>query len=164
MTAQSATASRSASDLRRALGKGAGGAVAVQSFMSDPSAEPPGEYVPGACNIGPAEIARRRHSAIAATVVAIAFEFVLLAVHAPRPVRLLVGLPAAAAIASWLQVVLRFCLGFATAGLYNFGALGTPEHVQDPVGRKADLRRVRSLVAVALIGGLVVGVGAALIP
>ena len=138
--------------------------MATPSLQLMPPSEPPGTYVPGACNIGPAEIARRRRSAIVATIIAVGIELVLLAVNAPRPVRLLVGLPATAVIATWMQVVLRFCLGFATAGLYNFGALGTPEHVQDPEGRNADLRRVRSLLAVALIGGLAIGVAAALVP
>lgn len=135
-----------------------------QSLHVVPSPEPVGEYVPGACNIGPAEIARRRRSAIVATVITVAFELGLLAIHAPRPLRLLVGLPAAAAIVSWLQVVLKFCVGFAAAGVYNFGALGSPRHVEDSEGRKADLRRMRSMVAAAVIGGVLIGVVAALIP
>ena len=60
------------------------------------------EYRPGVCNIGPAEIARRRragHVGLAVTLAALA---VMLAVGAPPALRLLIAIPAALAAVGYL--------------------------------------------------------------
>lgn len=97
------------------------------------------------CNIGPAEIERRRRSAIAFTTVAVIVAVVLLALHVPLAARLAVFPFAAAAAVTWLQVVHRFCVGFAALGLENFGGLGE-EVKADPALRAEDRRRLAQLV------------------
>ncbi|HEY4946227.1 MAG TPA: hypothetical protein VIH94_08780 [Candidatus Limnocylindrales bacterium] len=52
-------------------------------------------YRPGVCNIGPAEISRRRRSGILGIVAALALAAGLLLVGAPTAVRWLVALPLA---------------------------------------------------------------------
>ena len=91
------------------------------------------------CNIGPAEVARRRRSAIAFSILAAIIAVALLALHVPTAGRLAIFPFAAAAAVTWLQVVHRFCVGFAALGLENFGALGEEEKV-DPALRAADRR------------------------
>lgn len=98
-------------------------------------------YQPGVCNIGPAEIRRRRLSGwvglgIAAVFLALAFGFGWAA-----PWRLLVALPVFLSAQGFLQAAFHFCVGFASRGLYNFGALGSEESVQDAAFRRADLRK-----------------------
>ena len=91
----------------------------------------PGGYQPGVCNIGPAEIDRRRragHIGVVATIVLFA---VLVALDLPPIVRLVLALPAAVAASGYLQARMRFCAGFATAGVYNFGDVGPREQVTD---------------------------------
>src|SRR5436309_622150 len=73
------------------------------------------QYVPGSCNIGPAEGARRRrvgHLGLALTAL---LALVLLAFGAARPWRLLLALPATMAAAGYLQARLRFCSTSASA-------------------------------------------------
>src|SRR5262245_60974255 len=85
---------------------------------------PTPDYVPGVCNIGPREIRRRRmtgHVGLAATVALLA---VLIAIGAPPIARLLVALPATLAASGYLQAWLKFCAGFASLGIYNFGETG----------------------------------------
>ena len=107
------------------------------------------------CNIGPAEIARRRRSAIAFTVVAGLVAAALVAFHVPPAGRLLMFLFATGAAINWLQVVHRFCVAFGTFGLENFGRLGEEIRV-DPAQRAADRRKVAQLlVEGSLIGAVV---------
>ena len=97
------------------------------------------------CNIGPAEVARRRRSAIGFSALAGVVAAVLFALHVPIAPRLAIFPFATAAAITWLQVVHRFCVGFAALGLENFGALGDQEKV-DPAMRAADRRRMAQLV------------------
>ena len=115
-------------------------------------------YVPGVCNIGPAERRQRKMMGwvgLAITVVALVL-FVVLDV--PTPVRVLVAIPAALAANGFLQSALHFCVGFAMRGLYNLGEkLGTEENVIDAEMRKADQKKgIQSTVHSLLIAAAVV--------
>ena len=115
--------------------------------------EPTGSYVAGACNIGPAEIGRRRRSGWIGLVAAIVLAIVLIAIGAPVWTRLLV-------VAPLYVSAIGFCVGFAAAGITNFEALGTPHALDDAEARAADRRHSRSLIArsgvIAVIGAVVV--------
>jgi len=119
----------------------------------------PGEYRPGACNIGPAEIARRRRAGILGVGAAVALAAGLLAVDAPSAARSLVALPLAGGAVGLLQARLRFCAGYGMAGLRNFGALGQAERVEDPAARRADRAKAWAIAvaagAIGLAGALV---------
>ena len=122
------------------------------------------EYRPGVCNIGPAEIARRRqagHIGLAATVALLA---VLVAIDAPPVARLSVALPAAAAASGYLQARFRFCAGFGSRGLFNFGPLGQELMVEDPDARARDRARARQIGLLSLAIGLAASIVAAVLP
>ena len=107
------------------------------------------------CNIGPEEIARRRRSAVALTIVAAAGAVALVALDAPSAGRLAIWPFATAAAVTWLQVVHRFCVAFGALGVQNFGRLGDAVGV-DPGQRAADRRRAAQvLVEGSLIGAVV---------
>jgi len=115
-------------------------------------------YVPGVCNIGPAEIARRRRSGITATVASLSLLAVLLALHAPTPLRLLLIVPTAVAASGFLQARLRFCAGFGWLGVFNFRDVGTTESVSTAEARRRDrLMATRIALASALVGAIVAG-------
>jgi hypothetical protein len=105
------------------------------------STVPTTEYVPGSCNIGPAEIARRRRAGHAALAVTLAFGALALATDAPRPARLLIFIPAYGAAIGYLQAASRFCAGFAMRGVYNFAQAGRVETVGDQAARERDRHR-----------------------
>jgi hypothetical protein len=113
-------------------------------------------YVPGACNIGPAEIARRRWVGHAGLVVTVALAAVLLALDAAPAWRLLLALPASLAAAGYLQAWLRFCADFGWRGVYNFGALGQQEQVAAEEARAQDRRRALLVGAASGAIGLAV--------
>jgi hypothetical protein len=121
-------------------------------------------YRPGVCNIGPAEIARRRragHAGFLATAIVLAG---LVAVDAPPLVRLLVAIPAAAAASGYLQAWLKFCAGFGSRGIFNFGPVGGTEQVTDTNARDRDRARAIRIGLASLAIGTAVGVVAAILP
>jgi hypothetical protein len=125
---------------------------------------PAGRYQPGVCNIGPAEIARRRnfgHVGVAATV---ALFVVLVAIGVPSWARFLVAIPAAGAASGYLQAYLHFCAGFGGSGVYNFGAVGTTIQVTDPEALAADRAKSRRISLGSLLIGMLVGLISVLLP
>ena len=115
----------------------------------------PGEYRAGACNIGPAEIARRRRAGYAGSGAALVLGAVLLVIDAPTTARLLVGIPLAAGATGLLQARLRFCAGYGMAGVRNFGSVGSVDRVEEAAARHADrMKAYRISLAAAAIGGV----------
>jgi hypothetical protein len=122
------------------------------------------EYRPGVCNIGPAEIARRRragHVGLLVTIVAFA---ALVAIDAPPLARLILVLPAAAAASGYLQAWLKFCAGFGSRGIFNFGPVGDTQQVVDEDARARDRARANRIGLASLAIGVAVGIVAAVIP
>jgi hypothetical protein len=74
-------------------------------------------YRPGACNIGSAEIARRRIAGHVGLIATLALLAALIVIEAPPAFRLVAILPAAASASGYLQAWLRFCAGFGSRGL-----------------------------------------------
>ena len=107
------------------------------------------------CNIGPAEIARRRRLAILLTAITVLLVGAVVAAGVPAIGRLAVFPFAAAVGVTWLQVIRRFCVHFGAFGLENFGALGEEHSVAQEV-RRADLRQSLEMIGQGLLFGLVV--------
>ncbi len=117
------------------------------------------EYIPGVCNIGPAEIRRRRQSGwigVGATILAWAL-FALFRV--PTPWRLFLFFPAMIGASGFLQAALHFCAGFGTRGVFNFGPLvGTTQTVEQEEFRRRDRRK--ALVIGLYAAGAGIGIAA----
>jgi hypothetical protein len=107
-------------------------------------------YHPGACNIGPAEIARRRRTGIVGLAAAAVLAAGLRLVDAPAVARWLVAIPLAISAIGFLQAHFRFCAAYGAAGVRNFGPLGSAERVDDPAARRADRSKA---IAISLAGG-----------
>ncbi len=122
------------------------------------------DYRPGVCNIGPAEIARRRRAGHVGLIVTVIVLVVLVVIDAPPLARLILMLPAAGAASGYLQAWLRFCAGFGSRGVFNFGALGPTETILDPVARARDRTRAGQIGVASLVVGIVVAVIAVLLP
>jgi len=112
------------------------------------------EYVPGVCNIGPAEIRRRKQSGrfgLGATILVWA-AFLIFGVSAPW--RLLLFFPAMISAAGFFQATLHFCAGFGMRGVFNFGSkVGKTETVEQTEFRLKDRRKARLIgLYSALVG------------
>ena len=135
--------------------------------MMDPSlllaagrAERPGAYESGRCNIGPAEIARRRRVGHVGAIAAVVLLAALLVMDAPLWSRLLLFVPAAVGAAGYLQAHFRFCADYGWRGVFNFGEAGHDRvtAVRDAAARAQDRRRA----ALIGLGSGAIGIAVAL--
>ncbi len=117
-------------------------------------------YVPGVCNIGPAEIARRRRAGWTGAIATIVLWVGLAALDAPPALRLLVFFPAMMSATGFLQAAMHFCAYFGFSSLFNLGdRVGTTESVADAEFRRQDRRKAWQIVAYsAAIGAAVAAV------
>lgn len=118
------------------------------------------DYQGGVCNIGPAEIARRRRSGHVGALLTVVLLGVLLAIDAPPLARLSLAIPAAMAAIGYLQAYLRFCAAYGFWGVFNFGELGRRAEVLDRESLARDRRRALSIALGGAAIGLVVGLAA----
>ena len=121
-------------------------------------------YQPGVCNIGPAEIRRRRTSGYVGLGLAVVFLVMAFALGWAAPWRLLVALPVFLSAQGFLQAAFRFCVGFASRGLFNFGELGSEETIHDKEFRRKDQRKALLITLLAFVIAAVVSVLAYLVP
>jgi len=122
------------------------------------------EYRPGACNIGPAEVARRLRAGHVGLMATLGLYTGLTMIGAPRLARLLVALPAAGAASGYLQARLQFCAGFGSRGVFNFGPLGQTELVADGDARARDRSRATQIGLASLGIGVAAGLVAVVLP
>lgn len=131
--------------------------------MADSSSQN-SSYQAGACNIGPAEIRRRRNSGLLMAGFSLLMALVMMALGVWPLTRFLIAAPVASAAVGFLQARFHFCAGFGLAGVYNFGAPGTTHQVEDDAAREADRRRSLAIFGGALLIGAGVGLAFALLP
>ena len=115
------------------------------------------------CNIGPAEIARRRRIAIVLSVASIALAVALVASGVPHLFRALLWPVAAGAAVSWFQVRRRFCIRFGAAGVENLGPIGSTTPVDRPLAEQ-DRRRANQLLTEGVLAGLLAAVALVNLP
>ena len=121
-------------------------------------------YQAGVCNIGPAEITRRRRFGHAALAVTIALFALLVALDVPPLLRFVVAIPAAVAVACYMEAFLKFCIGFGWLGVFNFGGRGSTQQVADGAARATDRARAFRLSATLTVIAVAVGAIAVLLP
>ena len=121
-------------------------------------------YQPGVCNIGPAEVAARRRSGHVGVIATLVVFAILVAIGAPPIARLLLAIPAAVAASGYLQARAKFCAGFGSRGVFNFGKLGSTQRIDDPEARSLDRRRAIRISLASFAIGLAVAIAAVLFP
>lgn len=108
------------------------------------------EYKSGVCNIGGAEVRRRKVSGVIGAIFSIAYYAASISFHAPRGIRAIVFIPLVVAFTGWLQLRSKFCLAFGLMGVFNFGKLGEVSRVVDPEERQVDRKRALVMLAQAV--------------
>jgi hypothetical protein len=116
-------------------------------------------YRRGACNIGPAEISRRRRAGVAGVIAAAVLAVALVVLDAPSAARWLVALPLAGGAIGFLQAHFRFCAAYGMSGVNNFGPLGSVKRVEDTAARRADRTKAAGIV----VAGAAIGIAGALV-
>ena len=117
------------------------------------------EYIPGICNIGPAEINRRRQSGWLGLTVTILLWVAFWFFRVPAIWRLLLFFPAAMSATGFLQAALHFCAGFGTRGVFNFGSeVGKTETVEQVEFRHKYQRKALQIILNSVLTGIAIAI------
>jgi hypothetical protein len=116
------------------------------------------EYLPGVCNIGPEEIARRRNLGWGALAVTLVLLAILVWAGINPWWRLFIFFPAMLSASGYLQAYFKFCSGFARKGIFNFGSLGRTQEVIDEASKIKDKSKGNSIMLYAALIGAVVAI------
>lgn len=115
------------------------------------------EYIPGMCNIGPAERRMRRIGGILGTIGTIALLSLMIYLDLPIWWRLLLILPAAGAATGFLQDAMHFCVGFGMKGIYNvINSAGVVDNVELEEYRLKDKQKAERIVLYSFLIGVAV--------
>lgn len=122
-------------------------------------------YIPGVCNIGPAEIRMRRMGGYIGLTATAALFVLFYVVPVDSLWRLLTFLPAALAASGFLQSYLHFCAKFGMSGLFNVSDdLQHQESVDQLEYRKKDQQKALSIIFGSVGIGVLVAVVAYFLP
>jgi len=112
------------------------------------------EYIPGTCNIGPAEIKARRNVAIISAIISVVLIAVLIILHADKPWRLLLFFPATSVGVGFQQWYFEFCVAFGLKGIFNFGDIGSSYSVEQKEYFQKDRMKAWRMISMGILFGL----------
>ena len=110
------------------------------------------EYLPGTCNIGPEETARRKLNGWIGLIGALAVIVAVELIGGARPYRLLVAPPLAYGLAGFIQGYHRFCLAYGFLGLFGMHGLRQVTRVTDREALRVDRRKALQITVWMLTG------------
>ncbi len=113
-------------------------------------------YVPGVCNIGKSEIAKRQAAGWTGLILTLVLFGVLAFINAPRIFRLLIFIPAMIAATGFFQARMQFCAYFGMSGVYNFEDVGKTESVLESEFRAKDRRRSWQIIIYSVIAAFLI--------
>jgi accessory gene regulator protein AgrB len=119
--------------------------------------QPPAQYIPGVCNIGPAEIRLRKRLGWWGVLITIIVWALLVWLQLPVTWRIIIFLPVFFSANGFLQGFMHFCAGFGMKGVFNFGpAVGKTDTVSQAEFRKKDRRKAQQIFIYATLIGIAV--------
>jgi hypothetical protein len=104
-------------------------------------------YQPGVCNIGGAEVERRKKVALVGALAFIALSAYLLISSASTSSAFLAMAPALLAAVGFVQSRKKFCFAFGLLGTFNFAELGKMSKVLSKEEIAADRRQALLILA-----------------
>jgi hypothetical protein len=122
------------------------------------------EYIPGVCNIGPAERRARRMVGLGGLGITIVLWAIFIFVHVPQIWRFFIFLPASMGATGFLQSAFHFCVGFGMKGVFNFGpVVGKTDTVMEAEFRKKDRQKALFILFLSVMIGVAVALAAVVI-
>jgi hypothetical protein len=113
------------------------------------------QYIPGVCNIGPAEIAVRKwFGSIGLALTALVW--ILFAyLDVGRSWFLLLFFPSAMSAIGFIQGIMHFCAGFGMTSVFNMGSkVGKTDTIMQADFRAKDKKKARQILGYSAIVGL----------
>lgn len=107
-------------------------------------------YQAGVCNIGGAEVARRRQVAIIGGIIYLALALYAVIQNFSPSASLVLFAPASIFAIGFVQSRKRFCLAYGLMGTFNFQKLGSITKVEDKAALAADRKMAIRIVVQSL--------------
>jgi len=114
------------------------------------------KYISGVCNIGTAEIKKRKKAGWIGLIATIVLWGLFLWFDAPHILRLTLFFPALISAVGFLQAYMRFCAYFGFASLFNFGDVGKTNSVEQAKFRTKDRKKAWQIVIFSVIIGAII--------
>lgn len=121
------------------------------------------KYIPGVCNIGPAEINKRKQAGWIGLIATIALWAIFIWFDIPSIWRLTLFLSAMMSATGFLQAYMHFCAYFGFASLFNFGDVGKTDSVFQAELRAKDKRKAWQIIIYAVLIGIAIAIISVLI-
>ena len=121
------------------------------------------EYLAGACNIGPAEIKRRRQGALIGAILFAFTTLLFVITNAPTSTRLLIFIPALLFTVGIIQSRQKFCVAYGFLGVFSFEKLGATRKITMNQDLKADRKYATKLLLQSVLTAAVLTALVALI-
>ena len=116
------------------------------------------DYIPGTCNIGPAELKARKNVAVFSGVLSIAVIILLYFTHADKLWRLVLFIPAGIFGVSFQQWYNKFCVRFGLSGVFNFGDMGKTYTVEQKEDFNKDRRKAWKMINMGILFGILMAI------
>lgn len=104
------------------------------------------DYIAGSCNIGPAEINRRKRVAYLGSILFVLYSIWLVASDASWSMRLTAFFPAMVAVVGYVQARRKFCVAYGFMGVFSFEKAGDTRKITVNQDLLADRAFARKLV------------------
>jgi hypothetical protein len=115
------------------------------------------EYIPGVCNIGPAEIKARIRAGWLGLIATLLMWIGCILFNIPAPWKMILFFPATMSAVGFLQAAMHFCAAFGVLGVFNFGReVGKTETVEQKEYRRKDRIKAFLIVFYSSLIGLAV--------
>jgi hypothetical protein len=110
------------------------------------------EYIPGVCNIGRAEVKRRKMAGYVGLAAVVVLWAVLIAARVPPVWRLTLFLPGLLAAIGLVQARMGFCVNYGLLGVFSVGPdAGKTDTVEQAEFRRQDQRKALAILSLSLL-------------
>ncbi len=114
------------------------------------------QYIPGVCNIGTAEIKKRKQAGWIGLAATIVLWGLLIYLNVAPAWRLLLFFPAMMSAIGFLQAYMHFCAYYGFTALFNYGDFGKKDTIQQAEFRVQDRRKAWQIVIYSVLIGIAV--------
>ena len=121
------------------------------------------EYIPGVCNIGPAETAMRKRAGWVGAIVTVLLWGLFASFRVKEVWYLLLFFPAASSASGFIQAKMHFCAAFGLKSLLNFGPeVGKTDSVLQVEFRALDRKKAWRIFGYSSLIGVLAAIVACL--
>lgn len=111
-------------------------------------------YVPGSCNIGAAEIQRRKRIGFIGLGIAFLIFLILEIIDAPKPYRFLIFPPVFYSLSGFIQARHRFCYIYGWRGVFSMSGRKQFHSIAEKAAHRKDVWTAVKIISLVTLGSI----------